>query len=406
MPSKQYIIKYSTSSSTIPVADWWGQSQLVSSPPAPSKAGSSEEFVVNGLNPGRTYYFAIRAVDDSGNLSEISNIAAGISSALSNHIVINEVQTYGFSDKDEFVELYNPTMEDVNLAGWKLSGQDGNIVDYFATSTIKAQSYFLIAKECCYKGVAADLYYSNYQISNDDTIMLYNSEGNLIDGFDISSQNPKRRESAERKIAGWDTDNDKLDFRVNSFPSPTNSHGETSPLRSVVISEIAWMGTGADTANDEWIELYNNTTSAINLAGWTLVSVTDNSPHITLKYSIPAQGFYLLERTSSTTVSNVSEDQIYSGSLKNSGEKLELRNQGGALIDMVDCSNGWFAGTTTSYSSMERLDPQNIGNSKMNWVNSNPSFLPPTAPVFRNAKGDQINGTPKYPNSCWMLAPQ
>ena len=44
--------------------------------------------------------------------------------------------------------------------------------------------------------------------------------------------------------------------------------GYTQSTRDVVISEIAWMGTTAS-SNDEWIELYNNTSSAIDFAGWT-----------------------------------------------------------------------------------------------------------------------------------------
>jgi hypothetical protein len=37
----------------------------------------------------------------------------------------------------------------------------------------------------------------------------------------------------------------------------------------VVISEIAWMGTSTS-ANDEWIELYNNSASPVSLSGWLI----------------------------------------------------------------------------------------------------------------------------------------
>ena len=39
----------------------------------------------------------------------------------------------------------------------------------------------------------------------------------------------------------------------------------SASLREVIVSEIAWMGT-TTSSNDEWIELYNNTGSAIDLA--------------------------------------------------------------------------------------------------------------------------------------------
>ena len=76
----------------------------------------------------------------------------------------------------------------------------------------------------------------------------------------------------------------------------------------VVINEVAWMGTAANAA-DEWIELYNITAQNIDLTGWTLKSA-DTSPNITLSGSIPAHGFFLLERTNDTTVSDITADQI------------------------------------------------------------------------------------------------
>ena len=45
----------------------------------------------------------------------------------------------------------------------------------------------------------------------------------------------------------------------------------------------------------EWIELYNNTGSAVDLTGWTL-KATDGTPDIALQGTIPAHGYFLLER--------------------------------------------------------------------------------------------------------------
>ena len=38
---------------------------------------------------------------------------------------------------------------------------------------------------------------------------------------------------------------------------------------SIVINEVAWAGTAASSA-DEWIELKNNTSTDIDMSGWTL----------------------------------------------------------------------------------------------------------------------------------------
>ena len=76
---------------------------------------------------------------------------------------------------------------------------------------------------------------------------------------------------------------------------------QANPL-DVVINEVAWSGT-LDDYNDEWIELYNNTAIAVDLSGWTLVA-GDGSPDITLAGTIPAHGFYLLERSDDDAVAD------------------------------------------------------------------------------------------------------
>jgi hypothetical protein len=44
-------------------------------PPAPRSAGLRQVAVVGGLTEGLTYYFAVKAVDEAGNFSPISNVA-------------------------------------------------------------------------------------------------------------------------------------------------------------------------------------------------------------------------------------------------------------------------------------------------------------------------------------------
>lgn len=120
---------------------------------------------------------------------------------------------------------------------------------------------------------------------------------------------------------------------------------------SVIISEIAWMGTETS-ANDEWIELYNNGSSSVSLTGWALQAV-DGSPDIPLEGSIPAGGYFLLERSDDDTVPGVSADIIFSGGLGNSGETLILKDSAGATQNSVNASAGWPAGDNTTKETMQ-----------------------------------------------------
>ena len=139
-------------------------------------------------------------------------------------------------------------------------------------------------------------------------------------------------------------------------------------LREVVISEIAWMGTTAS-SYDEWIELYNNTGSPVDLTGWTL-SAADGTPNINLSGSIPADSYFLLERTNDDSVPGVAADQTYSGALGNDGENLVLRDGDSTTIDQVNCSSGWFAGHGDGRVPMVRVDTSADGSQASNWTHN------------------------------------
>ncbi|MFH1941623.1 MAG: lamin tail domain-containing protein [bacterium] len=163
-------------------------------------------------------------------------------------------------------------------------------------------------------------------------------------------------------------------------------------VRDVVINEVAWMGTNAS-SDDEWIELYNNTDVDIDLSGWTLVA-EDGTPGIALSGTIPAKGYFLLERTDDNTVSDMTADQIYSGALGNSGEKILLKDGQGQLVDEVDCSGGWFAGTNSPKATMERKHTTIDGSASESWDTNNGVTM-----NGNDADGNPISGTPKTQNS-------
>jgi len=167
----------------------------------------------------------------------------------------------------------------------------------------------------------------------------------------------------------------------------------------VAINEIGWMGTQAG-PNDEWIELYNNTKENIDFTSWKLV--VEDKFEINLSGGIPAQGFYLLGNNQEV-ISDVEANLIYSGNLADSGEKLELYDEFGNLVEVVDCTTGWFAGDKNLKTSMERINPKEESSDRENWA-TNLSIR-----VEEEMKEDYINGedrngnpiygTPKSPNS-------
>lgn len=157
---------------------------------------------------------------------------------------------------------------------------------------------------------------------------------------------------------------------------------------SVVINEIAWAGS-VDSANDEWIELYNPGAAAVSLEGWKLKD--DGVDVLTFPaVAIPAFGYFLIEDSEAAT--NVPADLVFNMSLTNAGDSLELIDQNGNLIDQVNASSGvWFAGNSTTKATMERIAFDG-GDVDENFANSTGSGATASA-------GGAIIGTPKALNS-------
>lgn len=166
----------------------------------------------------------------------------------------------------------------------------------------------------------------------------------------------------------------------------------------MVINEIAWGGSDAN-PNDEWIELYNAGGAPVDLTGWVLAAV-DGTPVVTLAGTVAPQGTFLLEQYDDTTLSDIPADQIYVGAMVNDGERLELRDMSGVVVDSANQDGGpWPAGSASPlYLSMERVNPF-LPDSDGNWASNDG--------VIRNgedAHGIPINGTPGQWNSTAIVA--
>lgn len=74
--AQSYIVRYA--SSAIDSQGAWDAAKDVEGEPAPVAPGGAQSMTVGGLVPGQTYYFAIRAVDDSSNMSGLSNSPSAV----------------------------------------------------------------------------------------------------------------------------------------------------------------------------------------------------------------------------------------------------------------------------------------------------------------------------------------
>lgn len=133
---------------------------------------------------------------------------------------------------------------------------------------------------------------------------------------------------------------------------------------TVYLSEILWMGSkdtsGNSATEDEFIELYNNSSSDINISGWQIQGAGSGSNTITLPLCavIRANSFYTVGRQTGKAFTSLNYvDTAFS--LLNSGEDLTVKDSAGTTIsNLTNCTSpGWknkgvSGGTNTPNRSM------------------------------------------------------
>ena len=148
--------------------------------------------------------------------------------------------------------------------------------------------------------------------------------------------------------------------------------------KSVVFSEIMWMGSSGSTA-DEWIELHNRSDRALDLRGWVITRMTAEGERNMVAIesgTLAPRGVFL--------IANFAPDDprsrlkaipdLVSSSVALANSKLQLRlydgepSSGGILVDIADDGTGApLAGDPKLKQSMVRIDFQGDGTESAQW---------------------------------------
>jgi hypothetical protein len=186
------------------------------------------------------------------------------------HIVFSEIQIgksgTGHAD-DEFIELYNPTLNEIPIDGWQIKRKTANQTTaptflVGLTGNIKPHGYKLIAHANYVSiPVMADIFYSSGSIAPDNTLFLYdNINADPVDKVGYGTAGDKETadapsppvttagKSIERKANanstfdsmksggydefsgnGQDSGNNAEDFIIRDSPDPQNSNSVPEP---------------------------------------------------------------------------------------------------------------------------------------------------------------------------------
>lgn len=192
------------------------------------------------------------------------------------HLVISEIfADMTGSDTEEFIEIYNPIGDTVDISGWSLQYLSGgassisSVVkkNFLSGAVIKARSFYLVGTGDYEDKVPADMTWSQALNNTGATIFLVNDQTfitgaddpNIVDRLAYGTGSglmlpeggaaplPPVDQSLERKAwkesgclsaqgagefsgNGCDTDNNSQDFEINLKPTAQNTQNQPEPL--------------------------------------------------------------------------------------------------------------------------------------------------------------------------------
>lgn len=329
-------------------------------------------------------------------------------------IVINEVMTHTDSYPDDWIELYNTTAGPIDIGGWYLSDNDGNLLKYrFAPgTTIPAYDYLVVYQDVNFGSLASDpgRLVSFALSENGEMVCLASAvDGNgLLTGY-RQKEDFGASESNVSFGRYYKGSTDNFNFVAMDYDTPwsTNAYPKVGPI---VISEIMYhpdWPEGGSYENDqyEYIELYNTSTGSVTLYDytegepWVLSDGIDftfpDSPVVT----IPAGGRILVVKNLDAffwRYPGVSPSIVYGsydGKLDNAGEKVEISKPGDMdggtryyiRVDRIGYSDGshpggepgdvdlWPTEADGEGKSLTRINTSLYGNDPNNWQASTPT---------------------------------
>jgi len=266
----------------------------------------------------------------------------------SSPVAINEVMasnTLTLRDEDgdysDWLELYNSSAESIDLSGWGLSDSEDNPKRWeFPDTQISPSEHLIVFLSGKNRSVSKEELHTDFKLNTfKDTVLLSNRCGQIV------CEVPIRDLQGDMSYAQAP---DSGEWRVNAQPTPGypntvegwnefRDNLRSSTDAPIVISEI--MSSNVCTLQDQygeypdWIELFNQSGSEVDLSGWGLTDDTCELGRWRLPSIKLSPGEYLTVYASGRD-SIISKKKAHTDfSLKTEGDIVVLTAPDGAVAD-------------------------------------------------------------------------
>lgn len=297
----------------------------------------------------RKWAFYLDATPGEPNKATAYNQVEEMPEAEEKIVIINEFLTdnrTSLPDEDgdlsDWIELYNPGSSVIDLNGFWISDKSDNPFKWrFPTVTINPDDYLVIfASGKNRRDRSAKYLHTNFNLNDrNDTLVLSMPDGAMLDSLEI--RNMKRDVSYGRDLGN---PNQWLYYPRPTPGEPNYTLGfmkfSDSPVPNLLISEV--MAVNLSTLPDEdgdyedWIEIYNPESYAVNLDGYGL-SDREKEP---FRWQFPAVEIEPGERLVifASGKDRTDPEGLYlhtNFKIKATGETLVLYHPSGIMVDTL-----------------------------------------------------------------------
>jgi spore coat protein CotH len=307
-------------------------------------------------------------------------------------VVINEIHYNPVEGANtEFVELFNPSGEDVDLGSWGFSR--GIDFEFAPGEFLPARGFVVVCRNRIGVsrrfGIPVDALRGDYigNLGNGgETLTLVDANGRIIDEVDYDDRAPwdgaadGLGSSLERICESFDSGHPaNWQAAKDDQPTPLASNNvllcppEIPASPRVAINEILYHPPGDADAELEFVELVNLTGEPVNLRGWFFVDGIDFI--FEDDTTIPPGGQVAVCRNQEAVRGRFGTENVvgdFTGQLSNDGERVTLFDGNGEFVDSVRYgeSGDWPIVADGGGVSLEKMQPAAPSDDPGSWNES------------------------------------
>ncbi len=308
-----------------------------------------------GMSDKETGFFRVPTPGKKNDTEPSETLDISAEYISSSPIVINEWMSnnrFGIldatGDASDWLELYNPSDEQISLNGYALSDNENNLFKWeFPIDTIIQPNGYLIVYASRKNTVIEGELHTNFALGDDEKLYLIEPNSSIADGVALEYLPGNVSKGRIEEGYGYFSLPTPGDKNTNAFV-PQLKENVSFLLGDVYISEVSSSATHYNKYKRktvyEYIELYNSSENTIDLSGYT-ISESNNKSYQFQKISIKPNQYLLIVLKGST--SNSSDVIITTDlSLNSAGERILLKNYEGIIVDCFD--TGYLLGDYSS----------------------------------------------------------